>query len=265
VFHVAGIAGLWGKWSHYYENNVLGTRNVIEGCRQQHVPKLVYTSSPSVTFDGQPQENVNEQVGYARRWLCHYAHSKAMAEQEVLTASSQNLATCALRPHAIWGPGDRHLVPRIISRARTGQLRRVGDGQNRIDVIYVENAALAHLQAARALSANSALAGKPYFISQGEPVNCWEWIDEVLALSGLPPVRQSISLNVAWFTGAALEAVHRAFRISAEPPMTRYLAALLGTSHFYDISRARREFGYEPVVTTTEGMRRLRGSLHPAR
>ncbi len=257
VFHVAGVAGVWGKWKYYYDNNVLGTRYVIEGCRQHRVRKLVYTSSPSVTFDGRPQENVDEQVGYARRWLCHYAHSKALAEQEVLAASGRHLATCALRPHAIWGPGDRHLVPRIVDRARAGQLRRVGDGQNRIDTVYVENAARAHLQAAQALSPDSLLAGKPYFISQGEPVNCWQWIDEVLALAGLPPVQRTISLKAAWFAGATLEAVYRTFRIAAEPPMTRYLAVLLGTSHFFDITRARRDFGYEPFVTNAEGMRRL--------
>jgi nucleoside-diphosphate-sugar epimerase len=261
VLHVAGVAGVWGKWSYYYENNVLGTRHIIEGCLQHHVPKLVYTSSPSVTFDGRPQENVDEQVGYARRWLCHYAHSKALAEQEVLTANSRHLATCALRPHAIWGPGDRHLVPRIVSRARAGRLRRVGDGQNQIDTTYVENAAHAHLQAVRALSAESTLAGKPYFISQGEPVNCWQWIDKVLALAGLPPVQKSISLNSAWLAGASLEAIYRTFGIAAEPPMTRYLAALLGTSHFFNISQARRDFKYEPVVTNAEGMRRLARAL----
>lgn len=257
VFHVAGVAGLWGKWKHFYDNNVLATRHIIQGCRQHGVPKLVFTSSPSVTFDGRPQENVNELVGYARRWLSNYSHSKALAEQEVLAANGQGLATCALRPHAIWGPGDRHLLPRIIDKARNGQLRRIGNGHNRIDMLYVENAARAHLQAAEALSTGSALVGKPYFISQGEPVNCWQWINEVLALAGLPPVEQAISLNVAWYAGAACELVYRIRGISAEPPITRYLASLLGTSHYFDISRARQDFGFDPVITKVEGMLRL--------
>jgi nucleoside-diphosphate-sugar epimerase len=257
VFHVAGVAGLWGKWKHFYDNNVLATRNVIEGCRQHRVQKLVFTSSPSVTFDGRPQQNVNEQVGYARRWLSNYSHSKALAEQEVLAANGEGLATCALRPHTIWGPGDRHLLPRIIEKARSGRLRRVGDGQNLIDITYVENAARAHLQAARSLTTGSALVGKPYFISQGEPVNCWQWINEILGLAGLPPVEQSVSLSVAWYAGAACELAHGILGISAEPPMTRYLASLLGTSHYFDISRARQDFGFEPVVTKVEGMLRL--------
>jgi len=257
VFHLAGVAGLWGSWKYYRDNNVLATRHVINACRKHHVPKLIFTSSPSVTFDGRPQENVNEDVGYACRWLSHYACSKAMAEQEVLEASSPWLATCALRPHTIWGPGDRHLLPRIINRARARRLRRVGDGQNQIDMTYVENAARAHVQAAHALSPDSVLAGRAYFVSQGQPVNCWHWINEVLSLADLPHVEKGISANAAWYAGAACEMAFGILRISAEPPMTRYLAALLGTSHYFDISRARDDFGYVPVISKEEGMRRL--------
>lgn len=264
VFHAAGVAGIWGPWDHYYRINVLGTRHVIAGCRRHGVPRLVFTSSPSVTFDGTSQENVDETAPYASRWLCHYAQTKAMAEQEVLAANDAQLATCALRPHLIWGPGDPHLVPRLIARARSGRLRRVGDGTNRVDMVFVDNAAAAHLQAAYALSPDSAVAGSVYFISQGEPVNCWAWIDEILALVDLPPVRRAISLRAAWRVGGALETVYRALRIGAEPPMTRFLAAQLGTSHWFDISRARRDFGYEPRISKCAGMERLGATLRAA-
>ncbi|MEX0678113.1 MAG: NAD-dependent epimerase/dehydratase family protein [Pirellulales bacterium] len=261
VFHAAGIAGIWGPWNDYYGINVVGTRHVIEGCREHRVPRLVFTSSPSVTFDGTPQKNVDETAGYARRWLCHYAHTKALAEQEVLAANGPHLATCALRPHLIWGPGDPHLIPRLIVRARWGRLRRVGDGSNRVDMVYVDNAARAHLQAADALKPDWAVAGSAYFISQGEPVNCWEWIDEILALAGLPPVRRAVSLATAWRLGALFETVYRLLRAGGEPPMTRFLAAQLGTSHYFDISKARRDFGYQPLVSKAEGMRRLGEAL----
>lgn len=257
VFHAAGVAGIWGPWDHYYGVNVLGTRNVLEGCRRHDVPRLVFTSSPSVTFDGSPQEGVDETAPYTRRWLCHYPHTKAIAEQEVLAAASPHLATCALRPHLIWGPGDPHLVSRLLARARSGRLRRVGDGSNRVDMVYVENAARAHLQAADALGPESAVAGGAYFISQGEPVNCWQWIDEILALAGLPPVRRAVSLTTAWRAGALCECAYRLLRIGGEPPMTRFLAAQLGTSHYFDITKSRRDFGYEPRVSMDEGMRRL--------
>lgn len=262
VFHVAGVAGIWGPWEHFYGINTLGTRNVIEGCRQHGVRKLIYTSSPSVTFDGTDQCGVDESVPYPTRWLCHYPHSKALAEQEVLAAhGASGLATCALRPHLIWGPRDRHLIPRLLARARTGQLRRVGDGRNLIDMIYVENAAEAHLQAADALALDLPVGGRAYFISQGEPVNCWGWIDEILALAGLPKVRRSISTATAWRVGAVLETTWRLLGRKSEPRMTRFLAAQLGRSHYFDISRARCDFGYAPRISTEEGMRRLKQEL----
>jgi 2-alkyl-3-oxoalkanoate reductase len=257
VHHAAGIAGIWGPWDAFYGINVLGTRNVIGGCREHRVPRLVYTSSPSVTFDGTSQEGVDERAPYPRRWLNPYQHTKALAEQEVLAACDERLLACALRPHLIWGPGDRHLIPRLVGRARAGQLRRVGDGTNLIDMVYVENAAQAHLQAADALAAGSPVCGRAYFISQGEPVNCWQWIDEVLALAGLPPVERSISLATAWRIGAVLEAAYWVFRLRGEPRMTRFLAAQLGTSHYFNIAAARRDFGYQPAIDKAEGMRRL--------
>lgn len=258
VFHVAGVAGIWGPWEHFYSINTLGTRHIIDGCRRHGVQRLIYTSSPSVTFDGTDQCGVDESAPYPAQWLCHYPHTKALAEQEVLRAHGrEGLATCALRPHLIWGPGDRHLVPRLLARARAGRLRRVGAGTNLVDTVYVENAATAHLQAADALTLDSPAGGRAYFISQGEPVNCWQWIDQLLALAGLPKVRKSISLAAAWRAGAALEGLWRLLRLDSEPPMTRFLAAQLGRNHYFDISRAQRDFGYAPRISTAEGLRRL--------
>ncbi|HJT31373.1 MAG TPA: NAD-dependent epimerase/dehydratase family protein [Pirellulales bacterium] len=258
VYHAAGVAGIWGPWRHFYEINTLGTRHVIDGCVLHGVKRLVYTSSPSVTFDGRDQCGVDESAPYPRRWLCHYPHTKALAEQAVLAANGRaGLATCALRPHLIWGPRDRQLVPRLIDRARAGKLMRVGDGRNLIDMIFVENAAAAHLQAADRLALDSPVAGRAYFISQGEPVNCWRWIDELLALAALPPVKRGLSLSAAWAIGATLEAAHTVARTDTEPRMTRFLAAQLGRSHYFNIERARRDFGFAPRISTAEGMRRL--------
>ena len=262
VFHAAAVAGIWGPWSHFYSINTLATRNILVGCHKHNVPKLVYTSSPSVTFDGGDQCGIDETAAYPSRWLCHYPHTKALAEQEVLQADGQNgLSTCALRPHLIWGPRDRHLIPRLLHRARSGQLRRVGDGGNLIDMVYVDNAAAAHLQAAEALGPGSPVSGRAYFITQGEPVNCWDWINEILGLGGVPAVKRSISFRAAWGIGAAMEAVYRAFRIGGEPRMTRFLAAQLAKHHYFDITRARTDFGYSPQVSTSEGMRRLAADL----
>jgi nucleoside-diphosphate-sugar epimerase len=262
VFHTAGVSGIWGSWKHFHSNNTIGTRNVVEACLRNKIPRLVYTSSPSVTFRGEHQLHVDESAEYAKRWLCHYPHSKALAEQHVLDANdSSGLRTCALRPHLIWGPGDSHLIPRLLERARAKTLRRVGDGSNRIDTIYVENAAAAHIQAAEALESRSPVCGATYFLSQDDPVNCWGWINEILALAGLPRVRQSISYRWAYRLGLAMETYHEMFNIQREPPMTRFLAAQLAKSHYYDISRAKRDFGYNPHVSNEEGMKRLAASF----
>lgn len=263
VFHTAAVAGIWGPWRHYYGINTQGTLNVLAGCRQQGVHRLVFTSSPSVTFDGGDQCGVDESAAYPSRWLAHYPHTKALAEQAILAANGRNdLVTCALRPHLIWGPRDQHLIPRLIDRALNGKLRQVGDGTNLVDMVYVENAAAAHLQAADALEVGSPVAGRAYFISQGEPVNCWQWINQILALVDLPPVEKSISLPAARRIGAAMEVVYGTLRIRSEPRMTRFLAAQLATSHYFDISAAQRDFGYEPTVSTAEGMRQLRDWLN---
>lgn len=266
VFHTAAVAGVGVRRDEFMHTNVMGTVAILMACRMLGVPRLVYTSSPSVVFAGLDQCGINESVDYGLTWLrrngAHYSHSKAMAESAVLAANCIVLRVCALRPHLIWGPRDAHLIPRLIDRARRGRLRRVGDGTNLVDICYVENAAAAHLAAADALAdPNSPVAGRAFFISQGEPVNCWQWIDEVLALAGLPPVRKSLSFKTAWRLGAASEAVYRLLRRRDEPPMTRFLAAQLARSHWYDISAARRDLGYEPRVSTAEGMQRLGASL----
>jgi 2-alkyl-3-oxoalkanoate reductase len=267
VFHAAALPGIGMDRCAYRAVNQVGTELLLANCRRQGVRWLVCTSSPSVVFGGCDQCGVDESAAYDFGWMrdnrAYYSETKACAEQAVLAANGDQLKTCALRPHLIWGPGDTHLVPRLIARARSGGLRRVRPGTNLMDITYVENAAEAHLVAADALSSSTAAAeaaspaGKAYFLSQGEPVNCWRWIDEVLALAGLPPVRKSMSRQMASRVGAICESVWTLARRRTEPPMTRFLAAQLAMSHWFDVSAARRDFGYVPRVSTAEGMRRL--------
>jgi len=262
VHHTAAVAGIWGSWHHFYDTNVLGTKNVISACCHAGVTQLVFTSSPSVTFAGRDQCGVDESAPYPTRWLAHYPHTKALAEKMVLEANGQHhLLTCALRPHLIWGPRDQHLIPRLLDRARAGQLRRVGNGQNMIDAVYVENASTAHLLAADALQPGSPVSGQAYFITNGEPVNCWQWINEILEFAGLPPPQRSIALPAAYAAGAILEAAWKVLGRTDEPRMTRFLAAQLATSHFFDIGAARRDFGYEPKISMAEGMKKLEAWL----
>jgi nucleoside-diphosphate-sugar epimerase len=262
VIHVAAIAKMWGPWSEFHEVNTLGTQHVLAGCRQHGVRRLVFTSSPSVTFAGTPQENTNESAPYPTRWLAHYPRSKALAEQQILAANgTEGLLTCALRPHLIWGPGDNHLLPRLLERARSGKLRRVGDGTNLIDTVYVENAAAAHLLALDRLTPGSPVAGSAYFISQGEPIRLWDWVNQLLALAKLPPVEKSISLSAAYRIGWVMEKLWAGLRRQSDPPMTRFIALQLGMPHYFDLTKARDELGYHPTISTAEGLQRLAADL----
>ncbi|MDA3824058.1 MAG: NAD-dependent epimerase/dehydratase family protein, partial [Bacteroidales bacterium] len=235
---------------------VTGTKNVIAACIKHKVTRLVYTSSPSVIFNGTDMEGVDESVPYPEKFHAHYPKTKAIAEQCVIKAASNSLMTITLRPHLIWGPRDNHLVPRIIKRAT--QLVRVGNGKNLVDTIYIDNAAYAHIQAADKLEENHKLSGNVYFISQGKPIPLWEMIDNILKTAGLAPVKRSISKNTAWMIGAIMEAFYKLFNLTGEPKMTRFVAAELATSHWFDISAAKRDIEYAPLVSTEEGLRRLK-------
>jgi nucleoside-diphosphate-sugar epimerase len=257
VYHVAGLPGIWGPRKLYQSINVDGTANVIRACRENRIAKLVHTSTPSVVFGTAQVSGIDESAPYATRFLTHYAAGKAAAEKMVLEANGANLMTVALRPHLIWGPGDPHLIPRVIDRARRKRLIQVGDGRNLVDITYVENAAQAHLLAADALAPGKPPAGKAYFISQGQPVVFWDWLREWLGRINAPPVRKSISFRAAFALGASLELIYRAAMIKREPLMTRFVATQLAKNHYFDISAARKDFGYVPRVSTEVGTDRL--------
>lgn len=250
IVHTAAKAGVWGAWSEYYRINTQATSHLLEGAHQHNVAAFVHCSSPSVTFAGTPQAGVDESVPYPDRWLCAYPHTKALAEQAVLAAAGVGrVRTCALRPHLIWGPGDPHLFPRVIQRARRGRLRRVGSGNNLIDVVHVSGAARAHVQAVeKLLAGDSQLNGQALFLSDGEPIACWEWISCILRAADVPVPQRAISYATAYRLGGLLEAVYSTLRIRREPPMTRFVAAQLAMDHYFDIGRARRLLDYEPNV-----------------
>lgn len=257
VFHVAAKAGVWGPAADYHRANVVGTEHVLEACRRRGVPRLIHTSSPSVVYAGGDEAGIDERTPYPTRYLCEYPRTKALAERLVLAANGPTFATVALRPHLIWGPGDQHLLPRLVDRARSGRLRRVGAGRNRVDTTYIDNAVAAELNAFDRLAPDAPCAGKAYFIANDQPMPLWELIDRLLAVAGEPPVRRSISAAGAYVIGALLEGVYRLTGRRDEPPMTRFVARQLSTEHWYDLSAARRDLGYAPRVTVEAGLERL--------
>jgi nucleoside-diphosphate-sugar epimerase len=259
VFHTAAKAGIWGDYSEYYRTNVTGTQNIISACNKYNVSRLIYTSSPSVVFNGIDMEGVDESVPYPDNIQTHYLQTKAIAEQHVVKATDESLMTIILRPHLIWGPRDKHFLPRIIERAK--HLVRVGNGRNLVDTIYIDNAADAHILASDRLEKNHKLSGNIYFISQGEPIPVWDMVNAILKAAGLEPVKRSIPHRMAWLIGAFLEFAYQAFNIGGEPQMTRFLANELAKAHWFDISAARKDLGYVPRVSTEDGLRRLENWL----
>jgi nucleoside-diphosphate-sugar epimerase len=257
VFHVAAQAGVWGRYADFFSTNVTGTDNVIAACKKHGVRKLVYTSTPSVVHAGGDVEGGNESLPYPKHFDAYYTETKAVAEKAVLAANGADLATVSLRPHLIWGPGDPHLIPRILARARVGKLRRIGSRPVKVDVTYVDNAADAHVLAGDKLDVGTQIAGKTYFISNGEPVDLWAFIDRILTEAGLPPLTRTVSAWKARTAGRVLEWVYWLFRLPGEPSMTRFVATQMSTAHWYDITAAKRDLGFEPKVTIAEGLKRL--------
>ncbi len=284
VYHAAALAGIWGPGESYYSINSRGTANVIQGCLLNHVGRLVYTSSFSVVFNGRDIVGGEESLLYAERFNAPYPASKSVAEKMVLDANGwefvvedkrpqaaeinqrhgstvRRLATCALRPHLIWGEGDPHLLPRVLQMARRGKLKCVGDGTNQVSLTFVDNAARAHLLAADCLTPDSALGGQAYFVSDREPVLLWDWINNFLRRMKVKPVETKVPFRLAYIRGAIEELTHRLLPRLGEPAMTRFLAEVMARSHSFSWARAKRDFGYEPTVDNETGLNRVVAAL----
>ncbi len=254
VFHVASRVGIWGNYHDYYQTNVIGTENVIKSCRANGITKLVYTSTPSVVFDGGDIRGADETKPYSSNFLNDYSKTKMMAEQMVLRANSEALCTVALRPHQIIGPDDPHLVPRLVNAAKRGKLKIVGTGGNLVDVTYIQNAVDAHILAFQHLSPQSPVAGQAYFIGQERPVVLWDFINEILARHNLSPVTRKVSAQFAFNVGLFFESWYRLLRLKGEPPMTRFVALQFSRSHYFSHQKAKNDFGYDPKISIEQAL-----------
>lgn len=258
IFHVAALAGVWGKFQDYYEINYLGTKNLLEVAKEKGIKKFIYTSTPSVVFNQEDLLGVDETYPYATKFLNPYAQTKTLAEKLVLSMNDgEDFLTCAIRPHLIWGPGDPHIIPRILQKGKEAKLRIVGDGENLVDIIYVENAALAHVQAFQKLSPHSAVCGQAYFVGQERPVKLWSFINHILTLNKLNPVTKNMDVKAAYILGFCLEKLFQFLGINKpEPPMTRFVALNLGKSHYFSHAKAKQDFGYYPMISIEEGLKK---------
>ncbi|MCF6263807.1 MAG: NAD-dependent epimerase/dehydratase family protein [Xanthomonadales bacterium] len=259
VIHTAGKAGIWGDPAEYHNINVVGTQNVIRLCRQLSIPNLVHTSSPSVVHSGGDIENGDESIPLAEHFLSAYPESKAEAEKIVLAENGNGLQTVALRPHLIWGPDDPHILPRLMKKVRGGKLSLPAP-EKIIDTIFVENAAQAHVLALLELQGQAKCAGKPYFITNNEPLPQGEIIQSLLAAVGINAEIRAVPTSLAKVVGAICEQAWRFLPLSGEPPLTRFSVEQLSTAHWFNTSAATRDFGYQPNISIKDGLGRLKNS-----
>lgn len=258
IFHAAAMVGIWGPREAFERTNIGGTRNILEACRRNKVQRLVFTSSPSVVFNDDHLSGVDETIPLGTDFPADYPRTKAEAERIALAADRPGgLRVTSLRPHLIFGEGDMNLLPRIVNRAKAGRLRIVGAGDNRVDLSYIDNVVDAHLCAEKALASPSPTAGgRAYFITNGEPVELWTWINNLLEQLQLEPVRRRISLQAAHRVGGICEFLWRTLRLGGEPPMTRFVASELAKDHWFNIEAAKRDLRYEPKISMREALDR---------
>lgn len=261
IIHTAAKAGVWGAHEAYVRANVIGTENVLAACRAAGVPRLIYTSTPSVVHPGGDLEDADESLPYASAPSTSYQATKIIAERSVLSARSDALSVVALRPHLIWGPDDPHLVPRILGRVRRGLIALPGGGSSRIDTVYVDNAADAHVAALERLRPEAACNGRAYFVTNGDPRPLRDIVLGILDAAGITAEVVSIPRPLAHAAGALLETGFRLARSEREPPLTRFVAEQLSTAHHFDIRAAERDLGWTPAISIDEGLERLRTSL----
>lgn len=255
IFHVAALAGVWGNKNKFYKINTLGTQNIVKAAKELGIKNFVYTSTPSVVFELDDIENGDESLAYPAHYLTSYAYTKSLAEKHVLSNCDDNFHAVSIRPHLIWGPGDPHIIPRLIEKARAGKLKQVGDGNNLVDVIYVENAAIAHVLAFNKLVENKNISGRAYFIGQERPVNLWQFINQILHYAKVDLIEDSISFKKAYFIGHALEIIFKIAGVEKpEPPITRFVACQLAKSHYFSHQRAQEDFGFSPKVSIEKGL-----------
>jgi len=243
-----------------WDVNEGGTQRVIAACRKHGVGRLVYVSSASSVYEGEDIENGDESLPYSTISQAAYADSKIAAEKRVLGENDETLATCAIRPHIIFGPGDTRFLPAILDRAKAGKLRfGVGREHKLSDFTYIDNLIDGLLRADEHLQGEApAAAGKAYFVTNGEPMPFFTFIGKVLAQLDLPPVITNMPYRLVYAIAAVSEKLDelRGRPVGFENGMSRFAVRYMCTHHYFSIERARRDLGYTPSVDLDEGISR---------
>lgn len=251
VFHLAARKGGWGRLSKFYKTNVKGTRNVIEACKNAKVRVLVYTSSTRATMDQNGCYADGMGKDYPDRFQNNFAMSKAFAEQAVLKASTQDFRCIVLRPHMIWGPGDTSVIPGLFKHRRW--IFKIGNGQNKVSGIYIDNAADAHLLAAVKAFSDERLSGKVFVLAQDEPLILWDFIGKIETWTGKKMVLMSLPKSVVMPVGKMVECFFRLTDINRTPCLSRNIVIELADSHVFNINDLNCSLGFLPSVSVQKG------------
>lgn len=249
VFHCAAFPSPWGNYEKFYQANVIGTRNVVQACEINKVKRLVHVSTPSIYFDYNSRINVKETDPLPEP-ASNYAATKLLAEEEIDKAFANGLETITIRPRALFGPGDTVIFPRLIPRLQSGRLPILGDGENIVDLTYIDNVVDALLLCAES---SSNTLGKKYNISNGEPVKIWKLVERICDELDLPHPKRRISYPVANAVATTLEMIYSLIPAQPEPPLTRISVSMLANNTTLDISAAKNELGYTPKISVDEG------------
>lgn len=261
VIHGAALVGVVGGYDEFASVNIDGTRNVIDAALASGVRRVVHISTPSVAHLG--DSLVGEPAGVARtgrRHGEHYSETKAHGELLALAAAGSSFGVVALRPHLVWGPGDRQLVGRIIDRARSGRLPLIGGGTALVDTTYLDNAADAIIAGLDAVEPTSVVSGRAYVVANGEPRPIRDLLVGICRAAGLDPRPVNVAPAPARVVGGVVERVWPRVR-SSEPPLTRFVVDQLATAHWFDLRATHADLDWRPRIGLDEGLARLAASF----
>ncbi len=250
VVHSAALAAAWGRAADFWAANVVGTQHVVEACLASGTRRLVHISTPSLCFDIGSRTNVSETDPLPVLPTTAYAATKRVAEALVQAAMRDGLDAVVLRPRAIYGPGDRVVLPRLAAVLRAGRMPRIGDGQNVASVTYIGTAARAVL----ACLDVPVLARRLYHVADGEPVRVWDMIDRLAAALDVPAPTRRLSTRRALAAASFLEWWTRRAGLDREPPLSRYGVSVLTHTQTLDVSALREDLGIAGETNVERGL-----------
>lgn len=258
VFHCGGLLSPWGKYQDFYNANVLGTRNIIQGCQTHKVKRLIHVSSSSVYFDFCHRLNISENTPFPSKPANAYAKTKQLAEKEINAAYRLGLPAIAIRPRAIFGPGDTNLLPRMLrASVAVGGLNKhasiplINEGKAFVDVTYIDNVVDALLLCQ---NAPDNLLGRTFNITNGEPIYVATFFKMLFNKLEYPFKIRHIPYNLAYWIAAAMELASLTIFLGREPLITRFTVELLAKNQTLDITAAREELGYQPRISVEQGL-----------